>query len=352
LHLRLLLLIPAVALLILGGEGVYHAVLGRERVSTDCQSLARARPPSHRLHVNGCEIDYAGVGFRGSDAVEEVFFPARPSGSGVPAPIVIVTRNPAVVAIARTVVGGGRSIPADQSLPVLQKAAAIIAPNQRIDGLVRAGMIERWRTRRIVSGLTSTPVAADAMLIDLEGAPDFLQPLIAMAGALLLAVLALGLPRRRPRDANWKPLVIAPVIVPQPPVVAAPRQPPPAVSPAVRLPRLLLLNLAAGAGPDAVETAPPLGPRDRVIEILRGVVPDLDLAANRRTLSRHDNSLRVALGAAETVATAVVEARGEPGAALVREILLLTGWRAFAPKTGLFVNGDELAVIAALAKGD
>ena len=27
----------------------------------------------------------------------------------------------------------------------------------------------------------------------------------------------------------------------------------------------------------------------------------------------------------------------------------MTGWRAFAPKTGLFVSGDELTVMAALA---
>jgi len=350
LHLRLLLLIPAVALLILGGEGLYHAVLGRERVSTGCQSVNRERPASHNLHLTGCEIDYAALGVRGSDAVEEVFLPARPAGSPAPAPLVIVTRNPAVLAIAQTVVGAGRTMSPEQSLPVLQKAAAIVAPNQAVDGLVRAGLIERWRTRRIVSGLTGTAVAADAILIDLEGAPDFIQPLIAIAGALLLAVLGLGLPRRRAPDANWKPVVIAPVTVPHPAVLAAPPQPPPARSQAVLLPRLLLLNLAVGAGPDAVESAPPLGRRDHVIEILRGVVPDLVVAADRRTLYREDHSLRIDLGAADTVATAVIEARGEPGAALVREILLMIGWRAFAPKTGLFVSGDELAVMAALTR--
>jgi hypothetical protein len=52
------------------------------------------------------------------------------------------------------------------------------------------------------------------------------------------------------------------------------------------------------------------------------------------------------------VATAIVDARGEAGVALVKEILLMTGWRAFAPKTGLFVTIDELASIGALAADD
>jgi hypothetical protein len=348
-HLRLLLLIPAAPLLALGGEGLYHAVLGRGQVSIDCRALAGARPSSHNLHLTGCEIDHAGVGFRGGDGIEEVFFPARPAGSRAPAPIVIVTRNPAVLALAHTVVGSGRTIAPGQSLPVLEKAAAIVAPNQAIDGLARAGLIERWRTRRIVSGLTSTPVAADAMLIDLEGTPDFLRPITAIAGALLLAALAFGLPRLRAREGGTA-RTAAPVPPPRPVVLGAPRPFPPAVSQAVMLPRLLLLNLAAGAGPEAVESAPSLGRRDQVIEILRGVVPDLSLTADRRTLYRDDNSLRLDLGGADIVATTVVEARGEPGAALVREILLMTGWRAFAPKTGLFVSGDELAVMAALTK--
>ena len=35
--------------------------------------------------------------------------------------------------------------------------------------------------------------------------------------------------------------------------------------------------------------------------------------------------------------------------ALVKEVILMTGWRAFAPKTGLFVGADDLEALAALA---
>ena len=48
----------------------------------------------------------------------------------------------------------------------------------------------------------------------------------------------------------------------------------------------------------------------------------------------------------------MVVARGEAGVALVKEVLLMTGWRAFAPETGLFVSVDDLDAVAALAAED
>jgi hypothetical protein len=348
LQLRLLLLVPAVALLVLGGEGLYHAVRGRERAVVDCQALVRAQPAAHLLHITGCEIDYAGVGFRGSDSLEELFFPARPAGHAVPAPIVVVTRNPAALALARTVLGSGRSVSPERSLPVLRKAVAIVGMHQAIDGLARAGALERMRSRRIVSGLTVTPVAANALLVDLEASPDFLRPLLGWAVGLLLAALPFLVFRRSEPTSDAKPRLARDPAAFN--AFAVPRIPQPGGAPSVRLPRLLLLNLGVAAGPETVETAPPLGRRDEVIDILRGIVPDLAVGDGRRTLQRPDNSLRIDLGRSDSVATAVIEARGEAGATLVKEILLMTGWRAFAPKTGLFVSGDELAVIAELTK--
>jgi hypothetical protein len=347
-RLRLLLLVPAVAITGLGAEGLYHALRGRDVVSLECQSLTNAKPSAHRLRVTGCEIDYAGVGFRGGETIEELFLPARPVGRAVPAPIVIVTRNPAALALAQTVLGAGRHVPADRSLPLLHKAVTVAGADRAIDGLVRAGLLERLRARRIISGLTATPVAANALLVDLEASPDFLRPLMALAGGLLVFALAFVLlrpaptPPPKPRLAR-DPNAFNPFAVPEIPP-AAPRMS------SVVLPRLLLLNLPVDAGPETVETAPALGTRDEVIEILSGIVPDLVVDADRRGLSRPDHSLRIDVGRASLVATAVVESRGEAGAALVKEILLMTGWRAFAPKTGLFVSGDELTVMAALAK--
>ena len=83
--------------------------------------------------------------------------------------------------------------------------------------------------------------------------------------------------------------------------------------------------------------------------ILCGVIPDLAVDRIHAVLVRPDGSVRIALGPDDPVATAVVDARGEAGVALVKEVLLMTGWRAFAPKTGLFVSADDLEALAALA---
>ena len=117
----------------------------------------------------------------------------------------------------------------------------------------------------------------------------------------------------------------------------------------VSLPRLLLLALDVSAGPEAIETAPPLGSHAEVVAILCGVIPDLAVDHLHAVLARPDGSVRIALGPDDPVPTAVVEARGEAGVALVKEVLLMTGWRAFAPKTGFFVSAGDLEALAALA---
>jgi hypothetical protein len=120
----------------------------------------------------------------------------------------------------------------------------------------------------------------------------------------------------------------------------------------VKLPSLMLLNLDVMSGPDAIESAPPLGSRAEVIAILCGVIPDLHVDDARRMLARADDSVRLKLGTVEPIATVVAEARGEAGVALVKEILLMTGWRAFAPKTGLFVGVEDLEALGALAASE
>ena len=93
--LKLILLVPAAALLLLAGEGIYHAARGRQQVAIACEQFRREPPPSPRVLVTGCEINYAGAGYRESGGqIEELFLPARPAGGVVPAPIVVATRDP------------------------------------------------------------------------------------------------------------------------------------------------------------------------------------------------------------------------------------------------------------------
>src|SRR5262245_54704591 len=143
---KLSAVVVAVALVALGGEGLYHAFRSQEQIEIGCSDLAASRPYSHRLRVTGCEIEYGGVGYRGGAAIEELFFPARPAGRAVPAPVVIVTRDPAVLAVAQPILGGGRGRSAEQSVAEMRRIVEAAGARQSIDGLARAGVIERLRT--------------------------------------------------------------------------------------------------------------------------------------------------------------------------------------------------------------
>jgi hypothetical protein len=338
---KALLIVPAAALVALGGDGLYNAMRSRERVAIDCGEFARARPSSHRVLVTGCEIDYASAGYRQSDgSIEELFLPARPAGRRMAAPLVIATRNPSALAIARAVTG--TATPPPQSLANMEKAAAAAGATAAVDGLIRSGVIERIKTRRVLSRMAGAAVAPDAVMIDLNKDAAAGPPLLALAAGVLLGIVALVPARGRRREA--RPGIDAAGATTTGGGIAT--------ASGVALPRLLLLNLAMTAGPDAIETAPPLGSRRDVIAILTGVIPDVQADAAGRVLSRPDGSIAVDLGAHDPVATTIVDARGEAGVALVKEILLMTGWRAFAPKTGLFVTIEELASIGALAADD
>jgi hypothetical protein len=370
---KLILLVPAAALLVFSGQGIYQAARGRHPVAVACDRFRLERPSSPRVLVRGCEINYGGAGYRESGGeIAELFLPARPAGSQtVPAPIVVATRDPAAIDIARSVFGGGRVPTSEQSLDAMRRIVAALQLTTSIDGLVRTGFVEGVQSKRILSGLAPPP-AVDSVIVDLHGTPDFVRPGAALIAGALLALLAFW-PFRRERSAA-DIAVSAPTTSPRPPPVlpverASSQYDPelafdeladhshvPATQPntipkpiQAVLPRLLLLALDVSSGPDAIEAAPPLGSHESVVAILCGVIPDLAVDQIHAVLARPDGSVRIALGPDDPVPTAVVEARGEAGAALVKEVLLMTGWRAFAPKTGLFVSADDLEALAALA---
>jgi hypothetical protein len=357
-----LIFVPAVALLMLGAEGVYHSIRAREEVTTSCDQFARARPSSPRVHLTGCEIDYAAAAYRESGTrIEELYLPVRPAGEGTgPAPIVVATRDPTAIAVAQSVLGGSRVTTPEQSIAVMRRVVEVLRIATAIDGLTRTGVIERLRSRRILSGF-ATPVANDVSVIDLRGTPDFLRPAIPLAAGLLLALVPLLRSRRAPADVVPEPsaggldldLLVDYAhdeyfpVTPESGDEAGPLVR--AESSSVTLPGLLLLNLDVSAGPESIESAPPLGARADIVAILSGVIPDLHADHGPRRLTRPDGAVRLDLGLHDPVPTVVVEARGQGGIALVKEVLLMTGWRAFVPKTGLFVSVDDLEALAALA---
>jgi hypothetical protein len=390
-------------LLALGSEGLFHAARGRQQAIVTCDEFARARPSSIRVRVSGCEPDYAHAAYRESGTtLEELFLPVRPAGQPTrPATIVVATSDPAALAIARRVLGGTAT--SEQSLAAMKRVADYLGLSIAVDGVVRAGSIERLRSRRILSRLAES-VAADAVVVDLRATPDLLRSSLALAAGVALVVVVWLLMRRptsRPTTVAAAPSAAAIAggqtgvgvgsewgqtgvgVVPEwgqsgdkerpewdqraTSVAPARGQSGARVGPewgqtgvgvesdpreprvTVMLPKLLLLNVDVLAGPEAVESAAPLGGRNDVTAILAGVIPGLESVGGTRVLARADGSIKLDIGTQDPVATVVAEVHGQAGVALIKELLLMTGWRAFAPKTGLFVSTEDLESLAALA---
>ena len=178
------------------------------------------------------------------------------------------------------------------------------------------------------------------MILDVGGKPNLLPPALALAAGALLVALRFRRGDRSSSEASGDAVQHPEATVASPPVPAAR---------GVAIPRLLLVDVRPDAGPEAIEHAPPLGARRDVIATICGIVPDLAIDPAGRVLRHRSGALTLDLGAEDPVATVVIDARGEGGVALTREILLMTGWRAFAPKTGLFVTAGDLAAIGELA---
>jgi len=261
----------------------------------------------------------------------------------------------------------------------MKRVADYLGVSIAVDGAVRAGWIERLRSRRILSRLSES-VASDAVVVDLRATPSIWRPALAFTTGLAILLTVWVLMRRsslaRTGASEGVPVDAGSAAAPgdpgsaeagirektaensasgiamDPEGVRPESDPTPMIDEPrvmVMLPKLLLLNVDVLSGPEAVETAPPLGTRKDVEGILSGVIPDLEFVDGTRVLGRPDGSIRLDLGTADTVATVVVDVHGQAGIALIKELLLMTGWRTFAPKTGLFVTTDDLESLAALA---
>jgi len=166
-------------------------------------------------------------------------------------------------------------------------------------------------------------------------------------GAELLYNRSMGLLWFRRSKAKATPPVEAPPAEPAyvPPPAAPPRAA--AASGQVRVPLrlrgLLLLNLKPGDGVEQIENAPPLGRRDEVIMALQGVAPGISFDADGKAdYIETDYRLTIDLGRGNPVHTAVAAAEGDTAVELLRAVMEREGWRAYAPKAGVFVEPDAL----------
>jgi hypothetical protein len=358
-----LLLVTGLAIAAPGTTSLYQRLSHRTPTVLTCAEYAQTRPSARWLRVRNCEVDYLAAGYRESDgAILELFLPVRPGGAPATAPaaLVVATRDPAVLALAQAGIGNGRQLNQEQFLIMMLKIMTALGASREIAGTARTGILDRIRNRHVLSGLT-TPLAPGVVVVDLHAQPSLFSPGLRAAAGAALIVSAILLWRSGRRRAGTEPLwepaeAIRP---PEPPKVAgtfAEKVPAtfaekvPATSPekvpgtgAGRLRGLLLLNLAPREGREQIEYAAPLGSRadtiGRIARTIEGIEFDVRGRGRIRTA---DYAVIVDIGRDDPVSTAIAGADGAGGANAIRRLLIETGWRAYVPAAGDFIDAGDL----------
>lgn len=333
------LLLVSLVLIAHGGEGLYHAATNRQPVAVTCSQLVQQRPRALWLRVSGCDIDYLGAGYRESNGrLEELFFPMRPPSQPPASPIalVVATADPQVLAIAAKTIGNNQQPDQESYLVMMLRIVTMLRASKEVDGYARSGFIERLQTRRALAGLTA-PLAPDFVVLDLHAKPSLVIPAITVGIGLALLLAALALRRRRPRAA----------VVDEPMAVDSSGEDALAAPTPRRLPAVMLLNLGPSPAADDLETAPPLGSHEEVVERIAGILGPLSGAEDRRiTVERPGWSVRFDLGGDERVWTIAVETRGgDESIAALETLARETGWQIFVPRLGTFIEAAGLRSI-------
>ena len=274
---------------------------GRQQVAVACDAVqaraaALAARPRRRLRDQLRRRGLSRIRRAGRGAV-----PARPARgrTSVPAPIVVATRDPAAIAVARSVLGGGRAPTSEQSLEAMRK---VVAQLRDVERDRRAGEDRRHRAAAIATDPVRT-CAADCRRRRHRRPPRHAglratrpRPRRRGAARADCAVAARGASagrrcrrslgcRRRRAAGRYRVQSVRPGSRVrrarrsrarcQPSSPTSSRRP---SRPRCRA--LLLLALDVSSGPEAIEAAPPLGSRAEVVAILRGVIADLAIDAD------------------------------------------------------------------------
>ena len=329
-NLNVILALAGVVLVVAGAWSLRDQLGHRSPVEVTCAEYARRSLSVLWLRARDCDIDYLNAGYRESrGTIQELFFAVRPAGASrtQPAVLVMATRDPSVLAIAQGGIGEGQQPNQEQFLIMMLRIVTALNAARRIEGRLRVGWMDRLRARRVLSGLT-TPVAPSAMVVDLHASPAYTGPAIEMALGTALVIAAIVLFRKGRRTELDLVPAAEPVLATEP-VVTTP----------VRLRGLLLLNLAPGANAADIEYAPPLGNRDEVIERIAQAIGGIQFDARGRGVLRvPEVAAIIDVGRAAIVSSATAGAEGAAGAAAIARLLAETGWRAYVPIEGRFLE--------------
>jgi len=366
--LRIALLAVSLPLLALGAVGLYDVAANRQQTTLTCGDLERQPPGARWIRLTGCEVDYTHPGVRPSTGlIRELYFPVRTAGrpQTSPAPLVVATRDPQALAVAQGTIGDGREPDTEELTVMGLRIVTLLKASREVEGVVRSGPLERLQTRSVLEGL-STPLASSFVALDLHGRPSPMVPGIETGAGVLGLLTAAVLSLRRRRAAA--PIVEPPAasvpgtgmpaelesfsaIEPEPPArveLPDPLEPfgeAPILEPVH--PAMMLLNLDAAAGLDAIEHAPPLGSgRDVAGRLSSACGVTLD-EGGRGTLAGQGFSIAIDAGVpgAGPVWTATLIARGPAALDGLRRLAAQSGWRIFVPRQGTFLAASDREIV-------
>lgn len=316
-------------LLAVGAEGLYRVTAQQTVLS--CDTLLAQPARASWVKLSGCQLGEDLHHTEAGGRFSELLFPVRRAGasSSEPALMVAVTRSPEALAIAEGTIGNGQQPNEEARTVMMLRLATVLDATPDIQGFVRRSWLD-LPGRRQAEGAVSVPLAPGAEVLELNERPGVVLPaVVAGAGAALLVLGLARLLRREPMPHGEAPSTVIP-----------------SLTDSVRISGLMLLNLSLTDGREAIEQAPPLGPREEVEEAiaraLAGVTFD---ERGLGTMVSEAGSVKIDLGPDPVAWTAILSAQGRGVRGVVRTLVAETGWRIYYPKRGAFVDVDDLELL-------
>lgn len=334
---RIALLLVSIPLLVHGADGLYHALRSRSQVVVSCEAFARQRPSSDWVRITGCDADYLRAGYREAGGrITELLLPMTAPDAPANAPVSLIasSTDPEVLALTERAVRGPGATSQNAFLLAMLQVVTETGAAREVVGLARSPL-EMIRSRGAMKAIRA-PLAEDVVVVDLGRRPGPLLPGIALVAGLEALVMAVVLSMRARRSTHSAPSVLSPEETPVPAVNAAPRQTP-------EFRRLMLVNLPPNAAAAELENATPLGPQHAVRSALAQVLPGITFNDHGLGQFNHvDHTMLFDLGDDPQVWTATVDVTGDAAPEALRDLIVQTGWRAYAPRLGRFITAADL----------
>lgn len=333
---RIALLLVSIPLLVHGADGLYHSLRSRSQAVISCEAFARQPPTSHWVRITGCDADYLRAGYRESGGrITELLLPmtAPDVPAGGPVSLIASSTDPEVLALTEQAVRGPGATSQNAFLVAMLQVVTETGAAREVVGLARSPL-EMARSRGALDAIRA-PLASNVVVVDLGRRPGPLLPGIAFVAGLLALLMAVVLSvrarRRTPLDAARR----------------GPEEIPAGVDPALRqtpeFRRLMLVNLPPNAPAAELENATPLGTQHSVRSALAQVLPGITFNDHGLGQFNHaDHTMLFDLGDGPQVWTATVDVTGDAAPEALRDLIMQTGWRAYAPRLGRFITAADL----------